>query len=58
MPLTIDTDQCESTGVCALVCPEDVIDMRDGRPVIINKQACTTCWKCVEGCVSGAIELD
>jgi len=44
--------------VCALVCPEDVIEMADGRPVIINKIACTTCWKCVEGCASGAIELD
>ena len=58
MPLTIDTDQCESTGVCAMVCPEDVLDFTDGRPVIINKLACTTCWKCVEGCASGAIELD
>lgn len=58
MAITIDTDQCEATGACALVCPEDVLDFSDGRPTIINKLACTTCWKCVESCVSGAIELD
>lgn len=58
MPITIDSDQCEATGACAMVCPEDVIDLSDGRPVIVNRLACTTCWKCVENCPSGAIELE
>ena len=58
MPITIDSEQCELSGACAVVCPEDVLEITDGRPVIINRLACTTCWKCVESCVSGAIDLD
>ena len=58
MPITIDTDQCESTGVCALVCPEDIIEIRDSKPWILNNAACTSCWKCAESCISGAIDVD
>lgn len=58
MPIVIDTDQCESSGACELVCPEDVIEIRDGRPVVINNLACTSCWKCAEVCIAGAIDVD
>ena len=58
MPIVIDADQCENTGVCAMVCPEDVIEISDGRPVIVNNPACTSCWKCAESCISGAIDVD
>ena len=58
MPITIDADQCETTGVCEIVCPESVIEMREGRPVIVSNQACTSCWKCAESCISGAIDVD
>jgi NAD-dependent dihydropyrimidine dehydrogenase PreA subunit len=58
MTITIDTDQCEASGVCSMVCPEGVIENQDGRPVIVNNLACTSCWKCAESCVSGAIDVD
>jgi NAD-dependent dihydropyrimidine dehydrogenase PreA subunit len=58
MTITIDTDECEASGVCAVVCPEGVIELNDGRPVIVNNLACTSCWKCAESCVSGAIDID
>ena len=58
MSVTIDTDKCESTGVCAMVCPEDIIDIRNSKPVVINQMACTSCWKCAESCISAAINID
>ena len=58
MGISIDTDRCESTGVCAMVCPEDVIEIRESRPVVLNNMACTSCWKCAESCISSAIEVD
>jgi MinD superfamily P-loop ATPase len=58
MTISIDTEQCESTGVCAIVCPEDIIEIRNSLPVIINNLACTSCWKCAENCVSAAITVD
>jgi len=58
MAIQIDFDLCESTGACATVCPENVLEHDNGRTTIVNAQACTTCWICVDNCVSGAIELD
>jgi Fe-S-cluster-containing hydrogenase component 2 len=26
--------------------------------VILNNLACTSCWKCAESCISGAIDVD
>ena len=58
MPITIDLDVCENTGVCAMVCPEDIIEIKNSRPVVINAVACTSCFKCAESCISSAIEVD
>lgn len=58
MSVSIDTDRCESTGVCEMVCPEGILEIRNGRPVVINAMACTSCWKCAESCISSAIDVD
>ncbi len=57
MKVVIDSELCESTGVCAEVCPEDVFEHVEGRTRVVNPQACTNCWICVEHCVSGAIDI-
>ena len=54
----IDYDLCESTGCCSMVCPEDVLAHEKGKTRVINMAACTSCWICVDNCVSGAIEID
>lgn len=54
----IDYDICESTGCCAAVCPENVLAHEKGKTRVINAVACTSCWICVDNCVSGAIEID
>jgi len=58
MAIQINYDICESSGVCAMVCPEDVIEYENGRIEITNQLACTDCWICIENCTAGAIELD
>lgn len=55
--IRIDHDLCEATGVCAEVCPEDVLEHSAGHSKVVRPQACTECWICVENCTSGAIEI-
>ena len=58
MSISIDYDLCESTGVCATICPDDVFLHENGRTEIVNARACIFCWLCVESCTSGAVEID
>lgn len=53
----IDYDLCENSGVCVQVCPEDVIDTRNGQSMIVQPTKCTECWVCVENCATGAVEI-
>jgi MinD superfamily P-loop ATPase len=57
IPVRIDHDLCDDTGVCSQVCPEDVIESRNGHSTVVKPEACTECWICVENCVSGAIDI-
>ena len=58
MSIHIDYDLCENSGACVAVCPEEVLDEERGHTVIVDAQACISCWICVDNCVSGAIEVD
>ena len=58
MAVSIDPDLCESTGCCAMVCPEDVLAHENGRTEIIDQAQCTSCWICVDNCIAGAIDVD
>ena len=50
--------QCEHTGVCEQLCPEDVFLNERGMTRVIREQNCTYCWICVENCIAGAITLE
>jgi NAD-dependent dihydropyrimidine dehydrogenase PreA subunit len=58
MSISIDYDLCENSGACVAVCPEHVLEQENGHTVIVDSQACISCWICVDNCVSGAIEID
>lgn len=54
----IERDLCENEQVCESVCPAGVFEIERGVVVVANPQECTICFKCLESCPSGAIELD
>jgi NAD-dependent dihydropyrimidine dehydrogenase PreA subunit len=55
--IRIDYDLCDDTGACVMVCPENVLGYSAGQTSVLQPEACTECWLCVENCPLGAIDL-
>ena len=63
--LCIVTDWCKGCGFCIEFCTKEVLAAAPGfnqkgyhPPVVVKAEACTSCWICVDNCVSGAVEID
>lgn len=50
------TDNCISCGLCEKLCPDTVIQMKEGKPTW-NRGHCTHCMSCIQNCPKKAIEF-
>ncbi len=57
MAIKIDPAKCTGDGICVDVCPTGVIEMKDGKAVPTNNDACIDCENCVNVCESNAIKM-
>lgn len=48
--------KCQGCGSCVQECPEEAVQLVDGRSVI-DRAKCTLCFDCVDVCCSGALEI-
>jgi len=57
---TIDMDECDKDGLCALDCPAHVIKMTKEGPVPVKEAEdfCIQCGHCVSVCPKGAFRLE
>jgi nitroreductase/NAD-dependent dihydropyrimidine dehydrogenase PreA subunit len=55
----VDSERCNGDGICTDVCPEDVLDIVDGRAVTIADRAgaCIFCGQCVAVCPREALSM-
>ena len=57
--VTIDSERCRKDGLCAMICPDNVIrqDERTTVPTISDDhmEHCIACGQCVAICPQGAI---
>ncbi len=56
--IEIDKDLCENTQTCEAVCPVEVFEIQDNQVLVVRPNDCTVCFKCVEMCPSGAINIE
>jgi NAD-dependent dihydropyrimidine dehydrogenase PreA subunit len=48
-------DRCTACGQCVKVCPTNVFDISEGRPVIARQDDCQTCFMCELYCAADAL---
>jgi ferredoxin len=55
----IDKEACTGDGICVEICPENVLELRNGKAAIVETRAdiCIQCGQCVAVCPAGAIRM-
>jgi NAD-dependent dihydropyrimidine dehydrogenase PreA subunit len=55
---TIDEEKCVACLQCVQFCPHGVYEEREGRPIVVNPDACVEfCRGCQKICDAGAISF-
>jgi len=55
--VTIDLEKCEGCGECVDICPNEVLELKDEKAVVVNDD-CAGCESCVETCPEEAITVE
>ena len=55
--LELDPELCVGCGVCEVVCPHAVFQIRGKKAEIVDRDGCMECGACVQNCAAGAIRV-
>ncbi|MGD9043809.1 MAG: 4Fe-4S binding protein [Desulfobacterales bacterium] len=53
----VDESKCIGCQVCVESCPNDVLETKDGCPVMVQPEACEGCEVCAALCEQEAIKI-
>lgn len=56
--IKIDSNKCIGCFKCVSVCPFQVLDKKDSKPVLKEEKRCLKCLHCAAACSKDAISLD
>lgn len=56
--ITINLDDCDICEKCAIACPNNVLQIIDGKTGVGNHHACKYCRVCVAICPNDCIEVN
>ena len=55
--LQLDGKACNGCGMCVIVCPHAVFDIKDRKAVFAYRDACIECGACAINCTENAIQV-
>ena len=55
--LKLISDKCVGCGMCIIVCPQGVFELKEGKAQIAFKDSCMECGACAKNCSFSAIEV-
>ncbi len=53
----IDAGKCTGCGTCVSSCPQGVLELKEGKAVVVNEESCIGCRVCESVCPEGAITV-
>ena len=56
--LTYNPLKCTGCGMCIIVCPHRVFQLKDKKALIVNKDHCMECGACAINCEEEAITVN
>jgi 2-oxoglutarate ferredoxin oxidoreductase subunit delta len=58
LQIRINPALCKGCEICVAFCPEHVLAMKDGKPVVVALEQCTECLQCEMRCPDFAIDVE
>jgi NAD-dependent dihydropyrimidine dehydrogenase PreA subunit len=55
--LKLEAAKCIGCGLCKIVCPHRVFDMKERQAIMVKREHCIECGACMSNCPTGAIEV-
>lgn len=56
--IKIDEFLCDGCGNCVLACPENAIEIRDGKAKVVRESFCDGLGACIGNCPTGALSIE
>jgi len=53
--LSVNEAWCKGCAICSEFCPKNVLEMKDGKAIVVNEGACVVCKMCEYRCPDFAI---
>jgi len=55
--LKLEPSRCVGCGMCETVCPHGVLELREKKAVLLDRDACMECGACAVNCPTEAVTV-